>query len=181
MRYFRIQVLVIYLLAIKFPSNGAEGETSVADALTTVASSDSTRTVADTGMFAETFSPVADGASEGFANVGFAQLSHIKDNLTPAAKPTKTILSITNLGGMVPTYQPTQQPSGPPHVPTSSSPSVEPSTTPTFPTSQPTSQPSVDASYHPVVSEQYAYHNLTYACHPIHLHSTPNGVYSNKL
>ncbi len=91
MRYFYIQVLVIFLVAINFPSN-CEGESSVADAFTSVARSDSTGTVADTEMFAETdletFSPAADGASE-----GIAQLSHIKDNLTPAAKPVKTILS----------------------------------------------------------------------------------------
>lgn len=60
--------------------------------------------------------------------------------------------------------------------PTTASPTPQPTTKPTSPTEQPTSNPSFDANYQPVVKEQYSYRNLSYACHPTHLHSTPNGT-----
>jgi hypothetical protein len=86
-----------------------------------------------------------------------------------------------------PTGQPTQQPTGPTPIPTrrpsrhptsqpSSQPSSQPTSTPTSPTSQPTSQPSFDSKYTPVVNDQYGFKNFSYSCHPIHLHSTPNGT-----
>lgn len=184
MWFFHVYVVIICLAAEHFPFLGAEMDTSaVVDGLATIASTDTTGTAPDIGILDETNPEIFySGAPEFSADgaVGVAQLSHSTDKNSPNSKTSYNALSFTTLGGTTPADQPTQHPSDPTPVPTSCSPSPEPSTKPTSPTSQPTSQPSVDETYRPVVNEQYIYQNLTYACHPIHQHSTPNGKFAQE-
>ena len=184
MLFFHVYVAIICLAAEHFPFVSAEMDTSaVVDGLVTIANIDATGTETGTGILDETNPETFYRGSSEFTvdgTVGVAQLSHTTDKNSPDSKISYNALSFTTLGGTTPADQPTQHPSGPSPVPTSSSPSPEPSTKPTSPTSQPTSQPSVDETYRPVVNEQYIYQNLTYACHPIHQHSTPNGKCSQE-
>ena len=174
MWFFQVYVVIICLASEHFPFLGAEMDTSAVDA---------TGTEPDTRILDETNPETFYRGSSEFTvdgAVGVAQLSHTTDKNSPNFKFSYNALSFTTLGGATPADQPTQHPFGPSPVPTSSAPSPEPSTKPNSPTSQPTSHPSIDKTYHPVVNEQYTYQNLTYACHPIHQHSTPNGKYTQK-